>query len=305
MKEVTKMKKFRLLGLILTLCMCFAIAMPALAVDIADNSNEQIPYRMEPSTVVLYDSDCKMFVINDGADAPKRMYSRTANPANESVAGIAEEEEIVAQILEESKNLSDIYMPHNDTVRPNTMVIYGTDGYINHIYPITEEYLKTYASRNYQTIDAVTELGANIEYGVMTLDDIYVDDSVYPPLKQGKRLAPNNYIIDDNNSIRITSSYVMGTGRLTTFNDPIGENGDSYPNKAGDCATRRNIDNAPFHQTIHVRNLDNNIEKYMRKNDNGDLDYAVLDIFKWDGILMGEKYSSTFTFENGRYYYEF
>lgn len=76
---------------------------------------------------------------------------------------------------------------------------------------------------------------------------------------------------------------------MSTFgkleSDAIGENGKSDPNRAGDCATRGD-DNAPFHQKIRVRNLDNNMVTELRKNDNGQLPYAVLDIYKWSGNMM-------------------
>lgn len=138
----------------------------------------------------------------------------------------------------------------------------------------------------------------------------------YKALGQGKRLAPGTYtygsVVSETksklgyttNTIKITDTFVMGTGDLTVFTDKTGDHDNSL--KYGDCATKGNYDNPKYGTSIGVRNLVNNIRETFTKNDNGALPNAVLDIWKTGVAKLG--ITST-NYDNikfaGRYFYEY
>lgn len=100
------------------------------------------------------------------------------------------------------------------------------------------------------------------------------------------------------NTITITTSKVSGVGRFTVFDSTIGDN--SNPLVVGDIATKGQYDN-PKSGTV-VTATANGITKNLTKNDNGTLANAVLDVWKWSGVMFGYTYSSTLSFA-GSYYY--
>ena len=237
----------------------------------------QIPATMPPGTLLYFDENGNCTVVEEGKVMPRTR--RGANPNNESTEGLEEENLFVEKVLEEAKKYPTYVIKSDYDVTPNTYVKYGSDGEINRIYREDEKDEKI--------------------------------DARYSPLPRGTRKSAGTYTYgsSSNNTITISSGAVLGEGRLSTFgelpSDAIGENGKEDPNKAGDCATKGEIDNPPYHQPIQVRDLDSDISKTLRKNDNGNLPNAILDIYKWSGIMFGQSWYDGFTFENGRYYFTF
>lgn len=266
----------------LLLAGCIFASISAGAVETTPST---IPKEMLPNTIISFDEQCQMHIIVDGHEIEDDERSPSISN-NEDTSGLEEEEALMQSIDEEAKQYPHYTIPLELDAEPGMVVVYASDGKIHRILRLEDDERKPDAGYD----DAL---------------DYYGD---YYPYSRGNHESNGTYDLGYGNTIKITSSYIQGTGRLSTFGelkkDAIGENGASDPNVTGDCATRGEMDNAPYHQQIQVRNLDNNIKKTLRKNDNGKLPFAVLDIYKWSGTYFGEKWSNGFTFENGRYYYE-
>lgn len=263
-----------------------------------------IPAKMDSNTILIYDNELNMHVINNKENRNTFGYSENVlSNIKEDTSGLDEEEQMIKKIREEAKNLPHFDVSEDYIPTANTMVIYGSDGLINRIVEITEETIQAYIPE--EKISSIRD--------IISLDtnnvSLYSITPYYSSLPRGTRKPAGVYTWGGGSKLTITNSYVLGEGRLSTFgeleSDSIGENGRNDPNRQGDCATKGDYDNAPYHQSIRVRNLDNNIVHNLRKNDNGSLPYAVLDIYKWSGKFLGETWYNGFTFENGRYYYEF
>ena len=293
------MMKKRRLSMLLISISCIVLLISMSDVAFGNDFDPQVPAKMKAGTVIVFDSECEMHILKQGNNSKIQEIAYDLNFNNEDTSGLEEEEKLISEIRQEAKNLPHFSMSPKISAKPNTMVVYASDGKIHRILNISAETLSAYAP------EVLESLGA----GLYSYEDALDYYGPYHPFPRGKREAPGVYDLGYRNKITIASHHVLGEGRLSTFgelsSDNIGENGTSDPNKTGDCATRGEIDNAPYHQMIRVRNLDNDIVKDLRKNDNGKLPFAVLDIYKWDGVYFGETWYNGFTFENGRYYYEF
>lgn len=270
-----------------TVTLLVSLVTSARAISMSEKNPVLIPEEMPPYTIVAFDEECNMKIVKEGEEVRLSDKHLDSNPLNEDTSGMDAENMLIDKIRAEAENYPHYEREIDLTAQPDSIVQYASDGKIHRIYKAPRDIsLFTYE-------DA-------LDYG---------DKHTYKPYKRGNREKPGVYELGFGNTITITQNHVLGEGRLSTFGelkqDEIGENGSKDPNKTGDCATRGEMDNAPYHQMIRVRNLDNDIVKNLRKNDNGRLPYAVLDIYKWDGIFFGEKWRESFTFENGRYYYEF
>ena len=274
--------------------------------DLVNYANQSpIPDKMFPYAVALYDKNLNMHVFHCKEHKPDPNLSKINRnlPTNYQDRKSREEEDRLISEFDK-KDYPRFYCVEQYFPDPNTIVVYGTDGVMNHFYAITEEKLQEYLSE--EDISSIR-------------DKVYIDPvkrkrdstgtvksywSYYNPLPRGTHLPVGIYQVSGG-VIRIEPHFIIGEGRLTTFTDPIGENGPNDPNRQGDCATKGEYDNAPYHQQIKVRNLDNDMYDYLRKNDNGKLPNAVLDVYKWEGVFLGEIWNYNFSFEHGRYYYAF
>ncbi|WP_202128809.1 hypothetical protein [Paenibacillus dendrobii] len=238
------------------------------------DQRSSIPDKMLAGTVIQYDENNNPVYLKTGTTLPLQISANTTlhkalTPEEQSV--LDEENKMVQGILDEAKSLPFIHID-NPEPQPGMKVIYDGEGYLKDIiYP-----------QDQKTIEVMSAL------------------------PQNSRKAPGTYTYGaHNNSITITGTSagkVLGTGRGTTFTDTMGDNDNNM--KKGDCATKGEIDNPRFNTVISVRNLDNNIVYDFKKNDNGTLPDAVIDIWK-DGVsYLGLTFSSTLSF-SGRYYYEF
>lgn len=87
------------------------------------------------------------------------------------------------------------------------------------------------------------------------------------------------------NTIKITKNSVTGTGDFTVFTDKTGDHDNIL--KKGDCATKGSIDNPASNTKIKVTNKLKGITATFKKNDNGSLNNAVIDIWKTGVTNLG------------------
>ena len=215
-----------------------------------------IPMKMNPNTILIYDSELNIHIIESKRNKIAFDYNNSnISHLKEDTSGLFEEEQMIKKIREEAQNLPHFDVSEDYIPTANTMVIYGSDGIINRIVDITEETIQTY----------IPEDKINSLRDILLLDTnnihLYSITPYYKSLPRGTRKPAGVYTWGRSNTLTITNSYVLGEGRLSTFgeleSDKIGENGKDDPNIQGDCATKGEYDNAPYHQAIRVRNLDN------------------------------------------------
>lgn len=267
----------RIFTMILAAAMCLSLCVPAFATGTP--SSTTIPERMMPNSIITYGKNLEITIEFDkDANRPTTMSEQNETPDLESRAS---EDALFAQVKEDAKALpSTQIMTSLPTPVPGMMVIYGSDGGINHIYyPEGTKAVMTRSSH----------------------------------VSLGTRRAAGTYTFGaHDNTITITNSSVTGEGRFTVFR--AGVNGSNAEGRGssgklletGDVATNWNYDN-PYHNTaIDARALDTNIKKTVYKNDIGELPDAVLDVYfwGWDYQYFGYMYSDTLSFA-GRYYYSF
>jgi len=234
----------------------------------AETPNE-IPEKMSPNTVIEYNEACEAMI--SVKLEPSFKSARSIVPMEMPDTLSREAEDAMAEsILEDVEDYpvynSESFLP---TPEPGMRIVYGTDGYINHVYSATG--------------DEISLLSA---------------------LPRGTRapIGTHKYGV---NTIAISHNQVLGTGRATVFEGKIGDHDNLL--KVGDIATKSTLDNPYSGTTIALRNLDNDIKKNMIKNDNGSLPNAIIDIYQWDPQwqYFGEYYRPTLSFPNMRYWYAF
>ncbi|KHL91582.1 hypothetical protein QW71_33725 [Paenibacillus sp. IHB B 3415] len=139
--------------------------------------------------------------------------------------------------------------------------------------------------------------GTVVSYG--SDGQINTIENAVPAMTTYATAANGTYVYGaSNNTITITSSKVSGVGRFTVFNDTKGDNDNDLV--VGDVATKGQYDNPKSGTKITA--TANGISKIVTKNDNGALDNAVLDIWKWSGVMFGYTYNELLSF-SGSYYY--
>ncbi|MDY8022296.1 hypothetical protein [Paenibacillus polymyxa] len=258
-----------------TLLISWGVVSPAIS---HAEKGEKIPDQMLAGTIIQYDENNNMIVLEKGTPVPEPQKSLAAIAplTAEQQIELEKEEALVKQIKEEAKSLP-VYHIDNPDPQPGLKVIYDGEGYIKDIIlPDQKE-------------NAITTNNVSLQ-----------------ALPRGTRKAPGTYTYGShNNEIVITgtsSGKVQGTGRGTNFTDSTGENSNSL--QRGDCATKGAIDNPKFNTKISVRNTDNDVAYTFYKADNGSLPDAVIDIWKTGVQDLGLTWSSSLSF-SGRYFYTF
>lgn len=105
-----------------------------------------IPAEMSPNAVIIYDKDLNMHQVDIQEESFADKGSNSLPPDRGDTSGLAEEEKMVAQIRKEAENLPQYYIREEYLPTPNTMVIYGSDGILNRIVPMSEEEIESYLS---------------------------------------------------------------------------------------------------------------------------------------------------------------
>ncbi|ERI11716.1 hypothetical protein [Aneurinibacillus aneurinilyticus] len=218
------------------------------------NTGTTIPAIMQPGTIIEYDENNNMHVIVE-----KNSIADSENPLSDNAISQeqfkAQQEEITAnerRIMEEIQKelpslpvhyLEDPVLPAPE---PGMRVSYDGMGLPN---KITTSGVTTYA--------AVPDEGKALPKGTTLPNGVYI---------YGK----------SSNKITISSTSVLGEGKLTTFTDTNGS--DKQGLGTTDCATKQSVDNPKPNTPISVRNTDSNVADTVYKNGIGTLGDAVLDI---------------------------
>lgn len=205
---------------------------------------------------------------------------------NNELVPLTEEEKLVAAVEIAAKQYPTYYFdePQIPEIEPGMVASYDGMGYLNKIVdvngdivPMTSTCTDIAHSENYAT-NSVARANYYNQLGTF----------VWGPT--------------DDNTLTRTEEHVLATGWVTWFDDEIGDHDNILTED--DCATAMSYDRPPSNTAIHVRNLENNIDAYVYKNDVGSLSNAVLDI-------RPEKMEDTFNVPvgtnsgrfNGRYFY--
>lgn len=226
-----------------------------------------IPVTMSPGTTLIYDEDLKPIVKIDVP--PQKSNAIERDVLNEDQ--VKEFQASLKEIDNEAKNYKTTVIPYTlPTPTMGMTVMYGSDGQINHIY----------------NSDG-TEYGSINRAGALQ----------YP-----SHAAAGTYNYGTSQVITIGTNTVKGTGRFTVFEGPgtVGSSGKTLV--AGDVATKQSIDNWKHNTPITA--TANGITKTVYKNDIGDLPNAVLDLWKWSGVMFGYTYSNNLSMD-GTYSYTF
>ncbi|MNB86218.1 hypothetical protein D3C81_525090 [compost metagenome] len=239
-----------------------------------------LTYNAGQEPVITYDTSAADHV-GDTKDILRSLQAYEEVP---DINGRAAEDKFFKAVAESVKDLPvkdlgfDLPEPS-----PGTVVIYGSDGHINHVY--------------------VDESIAPKQAAVAA--DVPSSTVPYPG-----RLPAGTYTYGSGQTVIISAGAVTGEGRFTVFRAGVGGSGTVGSSGktlgAGDIATKRQIDNAIHGTPITARALDTNIVKTVYKNNIGSLPDAVMDnyFWGWNNVQFGYTYSDTLSFP-GRYYYQF
>ncbi|WP_311080692.1 hypothetical protein [Paenibacillus polymyxa] len=258
-----------------TLLISWGVVSPAIS---HAEKGDKIPDRMLADTIIQYDDNNNMVIVEKGTPVPEQQKSKAsiAPLTAEQQAELEKEKQEDKEIDEATKSLP-VYHIDNPDPQPGLKVIYDGEGYIKDIIlPDQKE-------------NAITTNNVSLQ-----------------ALPRGTRKPPGAYTYGNHdNEIKISGAsdgYVRGTGRGTNFTDTYGENSNKL--EKGDCATKGEIDNPEFGTRIRVRNYDNNEVHVFRKADNGSLPDAVIDIWKTGVEFLGLEWHSYVSF-SARYSYDF
>lgn len=276
-------KKFRkVVAVILTMAMTMSVGMPAFA----DEQTETFPIMANPGSKIICEIDGSLeyqpyiFLNSTVALVDEKILHNELIP-------LEEEEKLVAEIEMMSKQYPIYYFDEIQIPNINSGMVASYDGmgYLNKIIdangdivPLTNNCIKIAYPENF-----------SIETNSIVKSNYYDELGTFI---WGK----------DNNTLTRTEESVLATGWVTWFDDEIGNHDNILTEN--DCATAMSYDRPPSNTAIHVRNLENNIDAYVYKNDVGSLPNAVLDI-------RPEKMENTFNVAvgtnsgkfNGRYFY--
>ncbi|CAM4494726.1 MULTISPECIES: hypothetical protein [Paenibacillus] len=238
----------------------------------AESQNDQVPDRMNAGTVIEYDANNQMVIVEEGTPVTESNSSvkpLKSNLTPDEQKALDEENQLVNEIKAEAANYP-VYKIENPAPQPGLRVEYDGEGYIKQF--------------------------------------LIQDDGVFVPFKykalpEGTRKPVGTYTYGKHdNTIIISKSKVQGEGRITNFTDKKGEKERKLQH--GDAATRGDIDNPEHGTKLNVRNLDNDKSGTVEKRDNGSLPDAVLDLWKKTVEDFGVDWSEYVSF-SGRYYYSF
>ncbi|WP_151736890.1 hypothetical protein [Paenibacillus tengchongensis] len=251
--------------MILSSLLVTSLLSPSLAVASTNAERGIIPSQMPAGTVITFDQDNNPVITKQGLPAAK------INKA--AVVDLSRENPAV----------------------PNSPL--SLDEYNKVLDEIREEarHLPVYYIENEKP-----QPGTVVSYGsdgqINTIDNA---KSAISAISTYATAANGTYVYGaSNNTITITDSKVSGVGRFTVFDDIMGDNSNNLV--VGDVATKGQYDNPKSGTKITA--TANGITKIVTKNDNGTLANAVLDIWKWSGVMFGYTYSATLSF-SGSYYY--
>lgn len=250
----------------------------------------QIPTTFVPGAILTYNAEKKPIITYDtsaadhAGDTNDILRSLQAYEEVPDIYGRAAEDDFFKAVADTVKDLPVIDLGFDlPEPSPGTVVIYGSDGHINHVY-VDESIAPKHAA---------------------VAADIPSSTVPYPG-----RLPAGTYTYGSGQKVIISSGAVTGEGRFTVFRAGVGGSGTVGSSGktlgAGDIATKKQIDNAIHGTPITARALDTNIVKTVYKNDIGSLPDAVMDnyFWGWNNVQFGYTYSDTLSFP-GRYYYQF
>ncbi|MRN53897.1 hypothetical protein [Paenibacillus monticola] len=233
----------------------------------------QIPTAFVPGAILTYNAEQEPIITYDtsaadhSGDTKGILRSLQAYEEVPDIKGRAAEDEFFKAVAESVKHLPVTDLGFDlPEPSPGTVVIYGSDGHINRVY--------------------VDESIAPKQAAVAA--DVPSSTVPYPG-----RLPGGTYTYGSGQTVIISAGAVTGDGRFTVF-------------RAGDIATKRQIDNAIHGTPITARALDTDIVKTVYKNDIGSLPDAVMDnyFWGWNNVQFGHTYSDTLSFPD-RFYYQF
>ena len=243
-------------------------------------SSETIPVRMAPNTIIEYINDHEYKIIQGGQYVvPKRSEQEFDENSIVEENGFCEVPN--PELLPDGAIVIEPTLPS-----AGLRVIYKSNGYIR----IVEEPNNS------------ARLSRNAKGSASTRG-----------MALGEYAAPGTYYWGDYNNVRINSfnKLVQGSGRLTTYNDTIGDHNNAL--KKGDVAVKWQYLNPPHNTIINVRAQkkgsgsvygDNPTGPYvtvrMTKNDIGSLPNAALDIWKTGVEFFDYEYNSNVTL-SGQY----
>lgn len=258
-----------------TLLISWGVVSPAIS---HAEKEGKIPGQMLAGTIIQYDENNNMVVLEKGTPVPEQQKSKAAiAPLTAEQQVELEKEKQQDKEIEEATKSLPVYHIGNPDPQPGLKVIYDGEGFIKDIIlPGQKE-------------NAITTNNVSLQ-----------------ALPRGTRKPPGTYTYGDHdNEIKIrgtSDGYVRGTGRGTNFTDKYGENSNRLGK--GDCATKGAIDNPAFGTKIRVRNYDNDTVHVFTKTDNGSLPDAVIDIWKTGVEDLGLEWHSYVSF-SARYSYDF
>ena len=269
---------------VVTVALVAALSLTALPA-FADVQMNSFPSIAVPGTKIICETDGSLKYQPYVSQNNTTPLTTTKMEINELVP-LAEEEKLVEEIKLAAKQYPTYYFnePQIPEIEPGMVASYDGMGYLNKIIdvngdivPMTSTCTNVVHSENYTTNSAARASYYN-QLGTF----------VWGPT--------------DDNTLTRTEENVLATGWVTWFDDEIGNHDNILTED--DCATAMNYDRPPSNTAIHVRNLTNNIDAYVYKNDVGSLPNAVLDI-------RPEKMKNTFKVSvgtnsgrfNGRYFY--
>lgn len=252
--------------------------------EVMAEGDVQIPYYMQPHTVIVYNDDLS-YTILEGGEAEEPMPEiNVAEPMPANPEWSQEEIEqynYETNIIDEAKQAIESGSPEvvyeePFKARSGLKVVYDSEGFIMNVYYPNPNMPSGYSLSDPKFVPAPT---------TRTLTTIAVWGSF-----------ENTLVYDD------IDDSVTGTGRFTSFGDAIGDHDNYLQN--GDCATKQAYDNIASGTEVHARNLDTNQDYYYIKNDNGGMPDAVLDIWGEGINWIGGNYWNGTNVNNGRMYHK-
>jgi len=247
-------------------------------------SDVYVPEKMSPGTVITYDNDLNMTIVEGGFNRI-RTSSDMRSAAINSHRNIIMSDDLSSYSTTEMSILQDII---NDTLP---------------LYTVESE--PVVATPNSTVV--YDGMGSIYKIKTTTFESPRLTSWTYPP--------NGTYYYGEFNPqswIRLTSDYVMGQGYVTYFYDEIGYHGDNLDEMEEDdpdlhiCATKMAYDRPNRGQEIKLRVLDSNWTDtddvyYVYKYDIGGLPEAILDLRE---RLFSEITDLDNGIFHGRYFYE-
>ena len=250
----------------------------------ADEQMNSFPLIASPGSKIIYESDGSLEYQTYTLSSITTTSAEIKTVKNELIP-LTEEEKLVTEVEIEAKQYPTYYFdePQIPEIEPGMIASYDGMGNLNkiidrngNIVPMTNTCIDVICPQNY-TSRSVARATYYSQLGTFVWGA-------------------------DNNTLTRTEDNVLANGWVTWFDDKIGNHNNILT--VDDCATAMSYDRPPSNTAIHVRNLENNIDAYVYKNDVGSLPNAVLDI-------RPEKMQNTFNVSvgtnsgrfKGRYFY--